>query len=376
VLVLDYNGGGAGAGGESLDDLKEAMEQASGASASPQATPAEQSPGAVHTEAPTPTPEPLPELENPNAEDTFDTGGSIIIVGNRAMEIPYAHQDALERYAGIINRIAEENPDCAVYCLITPNSGEFYSPEAYHTGTKSQKDMIDSVYGALSSQVTGIDAYSALRQHTDEYIYFRTDHHWTALGAYYAYTALCESMELTPVSLEYFRTGRYDTFLGSLYRWSSQYAQAQALKDDPDYLEYYFPLAECSAQYYTTTALDDGIEIPVIDTTIDADYSNKYLCFIRGDTPICHITSSCDSGKSCVVLKESYANALVPFLTSHYEDIYVVDPRKFNNDDFPARFKLSEFVAEHAIDDIIAVNYPFTINNNSLIGLLESVCGE
>ena len=379
VLVLDYNGADAATGGESLDDLQSALASASpGVSSAPAAASASPSASVSirPSASPSPTPSPLPSIDTPTREDTFDTGGSIIIVGNRAMEIPYENETEMQRYAETLSRITAENPQCAVYSLITPNSGEFYSPDSYHTGHASQKDMIEKTYAMMDPGVTCIDAYDALRAHTDQYIYFRTDHHWTALGAYYAYTALCQAKGFKAEPLSYFRTGRYDTFLGSLYTWSKQYAQAQALKDDPDYVEYYLPLAQCSAQYYSTMAMDDGISIPVIDTNISADYSNKYLCFIRGDTPICHITSSCGSGLSCIVIKESFANALVPFLTSHYQDIYVVDPRKFNSSKNPAVFKLTGFAQDNGIDDIFVVNYPFMINNRSYIGMMRNLCDD
>ena len=66
-------------------------------------------------------------------------------------------------------------------------------PESMHQGLNSQKDMIDYCYSQLNGSIITVDAYSKLRAHTDEYIFFRTDHHWTQLGAYYAYTAFCEA---------------------------------------------------------------------------------------------------------------------------------------------------------------------------------------
>ena len=74
--------------------------------------------------------------------------------------------------------------DVRTISLLTPNGGEFYSPESMHTGIHSQKAMIERCYDAMDDAVVTVDAYTGLRDHADEYIYFRTDHHWTQLGAY------------------------------------------------------------------------------------------------------------------------------------------------------------------------------------------------
>ncbi len=369
MLVLSQSAQDTELGGESLDDLTGRL----GSDASPQPSPsAKPVPSTAPSASPVsaqPTP-PVPDV--PDEKDAFDAGHSIIIIGNRAMEIPSASTKLLERYARALSSMPVAMPDSRIFSLITPNAGEFYSPETFHTGAHSQKNMIDKTYALMNSVIT-VDAYSALRAHIDEYIYFRTDHHWTARGAYYAYTALCGAAGFEPVGLDAFKTGRYDTFLGSMYGWTSEYPQSKALMEDPDYLEYYLPVTASSAEYFSSPAFSDGVKIPVVDTTISDDYSNKYLCFIRGDTPICKVTTDNKNGLKCVVIKESYGNALIPFLTSHYEEIYVIDPRKFNSKSNPTKLNLPSFVKDNGIDDVVVVNYPFMINNKAYIGMLEKL---
>ena len=109
----------------------------------------------------------------------------MVVVGDRAMEIPTRLDDLITSYADAIDNLASAmGPDVRTISLITPNGGEFYSPESLHTGEHSQKDMIDFCYSQMDDKIITVDAYSKLRSHTDEYIYFRTDHHWTQLGAY------------------------------------------------------------------------------------------------------------------------------------------------------------------------------------------------
>ena len=99
----------------------------------------------------------------------------MVVVGDRAMEIPTRLDDLITSYAGAIDNLASAmGPDVRTISLITPNGGEFYSPESLHTGEHSQKDMIDFCYSQMDDKIITVDAYSKLRSHTDEYIYFRT----------------------------------------------------------------------------------------------------------------------------------------------------------------------------------------------------------
>ena len=316
-----------------------------------------------------PEEETIPELDNPDISEA-QYAGNVVIVGNRAMEIPTATDSVIESYAKTVNALASAlGKDVRTISLVTPNGGEFYSPESLHTGEHSQKDMIDFCYGQMDSGIVTVDAYAKLRAHTDEYIYFRTDHHWTQLGAYYAYTAFCEAAGFDAVPLEQFQTGRYDTFLGSMYTFTRGYPQSDVLKQHPDYLDYYLPIADTHARYYADGSLENGTPVSVVYTQLDESVSNKYLCFIGGDTPICIVESDVP-GPTCIVLKESYGNAFVPFLTSHYGRIIVIDPREFNRDGKPS-LDLAAFAKEQGVNDCIVLDYPIMLNSDSYITWLE-----
>ena len=388
VLILNQKDSAA-QGGESLD----AVQKANGQTPQEPQTPAqpETTPDPQPDTAPEPadqtdstqTPEPAEEQpEQPEADPELDTpeesdasyAGSVVVVGDRAMEIPTRLDDLITAYAGAVGNLASAmGPDVRTISLITPNGGEFYSPESLHTGEHSQKDMIDFCYSQMNDKIVTVDAYSRLRSHTDEYIYFRTDHHWTQLGAYYAYTAFCEAAGFEAVPLDSFQTGRYDTFLGSMYGFTQGYPQSEVLKQHPDYLEYYLPIADTHARYYANGDLENGTPVSVVYTELDASVSNKYLCFIGGDTPICIVESDVP-GPTCIVLKESYGNAFVPFLTSHYGRTIVIDPREFNRDGKPS-LNLAEFAADQGVDDLIVINYPYMINSKAFIRYLNALAG-
>jgi hypothetical protein len=314
-----------------------------------------------------------PPLDNPD-ESQAQQAGNVIVVGTRAMEIPTANNDIIARYAQAVNNLAAAmGSGVRTISLVTPNGGEFYSPESMHTGVHSQKAMIDLCYSDENKDIVKVDAYSALREHVNDYIYFRTDHHWTALGAYYAYTMFCKAAGFEAVPLDKFEKGSYQNFVGSMYTFTSGYPQSETLKENPDTLDYYLPIVETHAKYYADSSLTNGVPVSVVYTKLSDSVSNKYLCFIGGDTPICIIDTAA-SGPVCMVLKESYGNAFVPFLTSHYSKIVVIDPREFNRDGKPS-LDLTKFAKEQGINDLIVINYPYMINSTGYIHWLNRLVG-
>ena len=336
----------------------------------PDDTPAEPAPEDTPQQPEEQTP---PELDEP-AEEDATWAGNVIVVGTRAMEIPSANEQIIESYADAVGRLADAmGSGVRTISLVTPNGGEFYSPQSMHTGIHSQKAMIEHCYASMDAGIVTVDAYSGLREHADEYIYFRTDHHWTQLGAYYAYQQFCKAAGFEAVALEQFQTGVYENFVGSMYTFTKGYPQSETLYNNPDTLTYYLPIYETHAKYYADASLQNGVAVSVVYTQLPESTTNKYLCYIGGDTPVCVIESAAEGG-TCIVLKESYGNAFVPFLTSHYSKIIVIDPREFNRDGKPS-LDLASFAAEQGIDDLIVINYPYMINNTSYIAWLNRLAG-
>ncbi|MDL2273874.1 hypothetical protein LJC34_04970, partial [Oscillospiraceae bacterium OttesenSCG-928-G22] len=275
-------------------------------------------------------------------------------------------------YSNALTRYADALPNARVFALVTPNGGEFYSPEEFHTGPYSQKDMIDKTYADMSDKVITVDAYYELRQHVDKYIFFRTDHHWTQLGAYYAYTAFCKSAGLDPVPLDEFETGTQEDFVGSMYGFTSHYPQSAILKENPDTLHYYRPVREYTALSFPNAELNENEAIPVYVVASKNSSANKYLSFIGGDTPAVRIRTDVGNGKKIVVVKESYGNAFVPFLVNHYEEVYVIDPRKYMGADTP-NLDLPAFVEAHGIEDVLVIDYPVVVSNQNYIDILNNI---
>lgn len=297
--------------------------------------------------------------------------GAALLVGNRAVEVAYANYDSIDNYAETVTSIAAAlGNQINTYSILVPNAAEFYTPDDYHTGECSQSAMITYAYDHMGTNVKKVNAYSKLASHIDEYVYFRTDHHWTQLGAYYAYTAYCETAGLKAEPLSAFETGQYDVFVGSMYNFLQNYPQSSILRDNPDTLQYYRPHVELDTKVYSDASLTDGYPLGTI-CHVDSDVSNKYLCFLGGDHPITIIATDVD-GPVCMLIKESYGNAFAPWLTSHYSKIIVVDPREFNSSNKPA-LDLAQFAKEQKVTDCIILNYPMMLGSDTYIGQLSKL---
>lgn len=297
--------------------------------------------------------------------------GAALLIGNRAVEVAYANYDALDDYSAAVTSIATAlGSNVNTYSILVPNAAEFYTPEDYHSGESSQSGMISYAYSHMGSNVKTVDAYSKLAAHLDDYLYFRTDHHWTQLGAYYAYTAFCEKAGLRAEPLSKFETGQYDTFVGSMYQFLKNYPQAAILNENPDTLKYYRPFVDLETTVYSDTTLTNGYLLGTI-CHVDADVQNKYLCFLGGDHPITVIKTDAD-GPVCMLIKESYGNAFAPWLTSHYSKVIVVDPREFNSDGKPS-FDIAQFAKEQNVTDCIILNYPMMLGSDTYIGQLKKL---
>ena len=294
--------------------------------------------------------------------------GSVVLIGDSAFDVPHADNNQIVEYAHAVTAIADLlGSDVKTFSMPVPNSAEFYTHKEYHTGKTSQKDMFELCKNSLGSNVTFVDAYSVIQQHTDEYIYFRTDHHWTHLGAYYAYTALCKAAGFNPVNRDDFATGQWEGFVGSMYTYVANYPQGKVLKDNPDTVLYWKPNANCTTTCYNSTALTGGYAMGTI-CRVGEDVDNKYLTFMGGDHPVAIVETETE-GPCILVIKESYGNALISWLTNHYSKIILIDPRQYygKNSDID----LAAFAQAQGVDQCLVVNYPMMLNSDGYTGLLE-----
>lgn len=299
-----------------------------------------------------------PSPVDENAEGIVSNG--TFICQGRAMSLYGGSHESARRYASVLNQYAAMLSDVQIYNMIVPTAVEFYLPQKYQSMSQSQKEVIDLIYGLLDPSIKKVNAYDVLAAHTNEYLYFRTDHHWTGQGAYYAYTAFCKEAGFSPLSMDQFETRRLDNFIGTLY------AQApdRTLLQEPDYVDYYI-----FDQPYTAVRYDRGNPYKPIPHNLWGEYAkspNSYSVFLQGDFPLIQVDTGIHNGRKIMVVKESYGNAFAPFLINHYEKVYIVDERYFER-------PLLDFIRKEGIHELLFANNAFAVCTPYQISCIENL---
>ncbi|SDW10447.1 DHHW family protein [Paenibacillus sp. CF384] len=282
-----------------------------------------------------------------------------LILGDRAITLFNYSAEAANRYAKALNRFkASVDPHVHVYSMLAPSSAAFLGDSKYRDMTDSQQDAFAVIDSQLNKGITPVDAYAALKQHRSEYIYFRTDHHWTSLGAYYAYSELMKKMDVKPRPLNTYKKGSIENFLGSSYKATL----SAKLRVHPDTIDYYDPQVEYS--YKALTTKEKSVSRHVVDPHYAAAGNGFYAVFLGGDFPLGEITTKHKNGKKLVVVKDSYANALIPYLLPHFEEIDIIDPRYYKG-------SITAYVKEHRITDVLLLSSSTAARTTHVAELLE-----
>lgn len=301
-----------------------------------------------------------------NADGKLKSFGNVIQIGDTGFELYSYTEKAADRYAASVNRMAKKLKNASkVYEILIPLSSEITLPDEYFGKIKSsnQRKSLDKIIAKADSDVKVVDMYDRLMKHRNEYIYFRTDHHWTSLGAYYGYERFCEEKNIIPISLERRESADFGDFLGSFYNDTNK---SKKMEKHPDDLKAYYPISKNLSLKYTNQSGSKG-SWDVIHDVSDYPKAIKYSAFIAGDNPYTLIKNKdITDGSSCIVVKESFGNAFVPYLTDHYAKIYVIDYRYWEGN-------LATFAEKKNVDDIIFVNNISMIRSDYLTGRLAQI---
>ena len=250
--------------------------------------------------------------------------------------------ELLEENAGYVNALVN-NVDVPVYFGIIPSAAEIWADRLpAGAPTADEKAIIDGLYNQVQTHT--IDLYAALGAHQDEDIYYRTDHHWTSLGAYYGYEALMGAMGLEAAPLdESQKVTVSEDFYGTLYstsgvRWLP-----------PDHIDRYI-----SGEGVTVTAYPDGTPQPgslYVDSFLSE--KDKYSSFLGGNKPLCVIETEHTGAPKVLVIRDSYTDSLAPFLTQNFSEIHVFDPRMNLT-------SVKDYVEQNEIDSVVVL---YSISN-------------
>lgn len=298
--------------------------------------------------------------KDPNAllqdSATGEVKKRVFVFKNRAFEMFGGGAAMGKSYANVINsynRLAI--PGLQVYNLIIPVALEFELTEKYKSLQKPNREAIQNIYDNEDSNIIKVFAIDTMRKYRDQYIYFNTDHHWTSLGAYYAYRAFCAASRMTAVSLDTVASKVKPAFLGSLYRLTRD----PKLKDNPDSVRYY--MFRDSVNFYIGANNKLGYWAKSKMYGEGATGSNSYSVFLQGDLPIVKMETQHLNGRKVAIVKESYGNAFAPFLINNFEKVIVVDQRYYTGD-FVAMLKAEGITDLLFINNIFAAHTPFHID--------------
>jgi hypothetical protein len=260
-----------------------------------------------------------PEEEPAQGEIT----NNILIVNKRGITLYGGAWGTEQEYASFVNEYKEALGGMNVYSMVLPTSSSFYLPEEYSNLAYSEKDDFDKIEASLKG-VIPVDAYNILNAHKDEAIYSRTDHHWQPLGAYYAAEQFALMAGVPFADLSEYETVTLPGYVGTLY----MYTQSATLLNNPEDFVYYKPKTPVTVTQYDTH-FNNPVAANLLLDPSPMPNSGYYMVF-GSDERIVHVNTECKNGRNLVIFKDSYGNALLPMLTSSFENIYLCDIRYFD----------------------------------------------
>ena len=294
------------------------------------------------------------------------SGGKLFRVGDRAYESVAYNESTAMKYAELIGEADEAlSGETRVYSLIIPTAYGIMMPEAAKESVPNYTDTeacISAVYTAMPGSVTKVAVWDKLMDRRDDFIYFRTDHHWTARGAYLGYEAFCEAKGISPKPLGEHCAVSFPGFLGSFYTESG--GDEKLLPEE--IVEAFYPVSDD----VTLTVTDENgkTEVrPIVADVSDLPASAKYTTFAGGNNPFAVLENpAVTDGSVLILVKESFGNPLPAFLCDHYSTIYIIDYRYWDGN-------IIDFAREVHADDLLFTNSVVAVNTGSNVGFLAMI---
>lgn len=276
-------------------------------------------------------------------------------------DIASPNQDQLDENLKAMKEFSSDYSKVPFYMLLVPNAANILSDKLPNLAvTENQQEQFEDIKKTLNEEYVWIDAQKVLRQHKDEEIYYRTDHHWTTLGANYVYQELAKYMELdtskSPKLKPYAVTADFNGTLSATSGYKSGYKEpiyiysAKDAKDETEVVVNYTDEQRKTATLYDSTKLDG---------------KDKYAVFFGGNFSMMDIRTTADSTDRLLLVKDSYANCLIPFLVPYYREIIVIDPRYYYGD-------IRQVMEDNKITSVLFLyNGNTFVEDNSISGVLE-----
>lgn len=234
----------------------------------------------------------------------------------------------VESNINYVNSFAEKL-DVPVYITVVPTQNDIYVNKLYYGAQEnSQKEAIDFI---KANTHNFIDVYDILSSKNDEYIFYNTDHHWTSLGAYYAYQEIAVGLGVKPV-MDLQPTVISQEFYGTTYSKSS----ARYVKPDE--------ISIFTENFTIEIENPDGITQQLMFDFEKLDQKDQYEVFLGGNHP--RVTVFGQGEGKLLIVKDSYSNSLVQFLAQNYAEIHMIDLRFW-------KMPISNYVEQNGIDTVL-----------------------
>lgn len=247
----------------------------------------------------------------------------------------YEEPKNTDRLIDVMNKFSDQT-DIPIYFMLVPTSGTIY-PEKLprYINFDNQIASLNKIYEKV--HMNNVDVYSSLlegKKHSN--MFYRLDHHWTTQGAYYGYLAYCKEAKLEPMDLtNYQKEIVAKDFNGTLY------SKANIYTFEPDSIERYIHNQALEVNYVFSNKITNTLYEDSHLLTKD-----KYAMFLDGNHPLIQIKTDVQNGQRLLILKDSYANSMIPFLTSHYERIDILDMRFYNE-------AVSKYIEDNKINQVL-----------------------
>lgn len=311
---------------------------------------------------------PAESSEESEDEPVYDIGdaefipsGYLIYNGAAYNQVRY-NDDAAKKYADVYAAYKKMFPALGIHVINMPASVISIANPAVRDMTVDQREVLDQMESHIYGDVNFVNLGEIFEQHRGEYLFFKSDYHWTQLGAYYTYQEFAKSVGLTPTPLSAFAT---EVLTDSFHGHTNDYANDSRIDSFLDTIHLYWPTKEHTMAVY----LSDMSLYRVYNSTIQPSIKN-YSCYLTGDQAYSEINvPENDQDKTVLVIKESSANAFVPFLTEHYGNIIVIDPRHVMLD-------VKKIVKEKGVDDIILFATASTCTREAYCNYYKQMIGK
>lgn len=236
-----------------------------------------------------------------------------------------------------LNEFIDINKDRNIKIMLVPTASLILKEKLpQNADVYDQNEILNMIKNNIKN-ATFIDLREQFFKHKEEYIYYKTDHHWTSLGSYYAYQEWCKYHDINSDVNKYSIETVTTDFKGSLY------SKVLNKNVENDKIEIFRPIKEVNYEVFYNFNKTKSSSIYDFEKLKTKD---KYQVFLGGNYPELKIKTNNKNEKNLLIIKDSYANSFIPFLINDYENICAIDMRYFKED-------LKEYMAENEINEVL-----------------------